>query len=93
MENNFKVHGEWLCDDYNNIVKRPLSFWFEYYNLIPIEWNGYQMWRSLTTTKCMDIEKSGGYGLRHDEYFKYKERMFFVGNADLDNPKLREYTR
>ena len=91
--NGWYVHGEWLCDSENHIIKKPLSFWFNYYGVIPTEWRGYELWRSTKTGKYMDIEKNGGYGLRHDQYEEYKDKLFFVGNADLDTPKLRQCPR
>lgn len=89
-----KVHGEWLCDEDNKIVFKPLSFWVEYFSLKPIE--GYAFyWRAEATDKevkfrgAVAIEVIGGYGLHHAEYETYKNELFFVANADLDTPKLR----
>lgn len=84
------IHGEWICDADNLIVKKPLSFWFEHFGIVPATWRDYEMWRSEKTGKYIDIERHGGYGLRHSEYENYKDKLFFVGNADLDSPKLRQ---
>lgn len=91
--NGWHVHGEWLCDKDNNIIKKPLSFWMDYYGLEPTMWKTFQMWKSTVTGKYMDIERNGGYGLAHDQYEEYKDKLFFVGNADLDHPKLRQCPR
>ena len=86
-----KVYREWLCDEENNIVFKPLSFWFEYFGVKPLEYKEYRcFWKAENTGKRIDIEKNGGYGLTWEEYEAYKDKLFFVGNADLENPKLRE---
>lgn len=87
-----KVRKEWLCDENNEIVKKPLSFWFEYYSIKPLEYKEYRcFWKTEKEGgKRIDIEKLGGYGLMWDEYEQYKDKLFFVGNADLTNHKLRQ---
>lgn len=84
-----KVYREWLCDENNNIVKKPLSFWFEFFGVTAPDANIKWFWTD-KRSKRIDIEKNGGDGLLHDEYDQYKDKLFFCGNADLDNHKLRE---
>lgn len=85
------VYKEWLCDEQNNIVYMPLSKWAAYYKLNPFKSGKYDLWKSERTGKIMSIEKADGYGLLHKEFRQYADHLFFVGNADLDTPKLREY--
>lgn len=86
-----KVYKEWLCDENNKIVCKPLSFWFEYYNIKPLEYKDWRcFWKNEKEGRTIDIEKLGGYGLTWDEYEAYKDKLFFVGNADLEQHKLRE---
>jgi hypothetical protein len=85
------VYKEWLCDEHNNIVYMPLSKWAAYYKLNPYKSGKIELWKSELTGKIMSIEKADGYGLLHKEFREYVDHLFFVGNADLDTPKLRQY--
>ena len=84
------VYKEWLCDEQNNIVYMPLAKWAAYYKLNPFKSGKLELWKSELTGKIMSIEKANGYGLLHKEFREYADHLFFVGNADLDTPKLRE---
>lgn len=86
---NLRIYQQWLCDNNNNIVHKTLAEWFEYFDIFPVMWKDYQMWYSNKTRRYMDIETRGGYGLLHNDFYKYAQTKFFVGNADLDSPKLR----
>ena len=86
-----KVYKQWLADENNNIIYRPLSFWIDYFEVKPLKYKDYKcFWKSEKTGKTMDIEKRNGYGLLWDELKDYENKLFFVGNADLNTPKLRE---
>lgn len=85
------VYKEWICDEKNNIVYMSLSKWAAYYKLSPVKSGRLELWKSERTGKIMDIEKANGYGLLHKEFRQYADHLFFVGNADLDTPKLRQY--
>lgn len=93
----FKVYKEWLADEDNNIVKMTLAEWFEYFKIEPAfyEWAcGWttQSWKSSVKKErngFIEIERRGGYGLLHNEYEEYKDKLFFAGNADFD-VKLRQ---
>lgn len=85
-----KIYKQWLADDDNNILFKPLSFWFEYFGIVPgYSIDGYQYWKT-KAGKRIDIELCGGYGLKQSEYESKKNNLFFVGNADLDVWKVRE---
>ena len=82
-----KKYKQWLTDENNNILSMPLSFLFDYFGIIEAEkW----YWFSKKEFRYMSIFKKGGYGLKHEEYETYKNKLFFVGNVDLDVPKLVE---
>lgn len=92
-----KVYKQWLCDDDNKIVYKPLSFWAEYFGLKPMNGDEYRCyWEAEAKDKevkfrcAVVIELKGGYGLTHKGYESYKDELFFVANADLDTPKLRQ---
>ncbi len=93
---SFKVRNEWLCEEDGRIAERPLSFWFEYFEIKPMEVNGCKCyWKAEATDKeikfrgAVLIEAGGGYALNHQGYECYKDELFFIDNADLDTPKLR----
>ena len=91
MKNEFKVSKEWLVNaDDNKTAVRPLSFWFEYFGIAPIDGTSWA-WSTARNTRCgfIDIEVGGGYGMLHSQYEEHKDDLFFVGNADLARPKLR----
>lgn len=82
-----KVYKEWLADENNNIVYKTLTEWAEYFGLKMVAGS---TWRWATRSgKYIDIEKEGGYGLLHSEFPEYADKLFFVGNADLDTVKIR----
>lgn len=82
-----KVYKQWLADENNNIVYKTLTEWAEYFGLKPVEGT---TWRWTTRSgKHIDVEKEGGYGLLHSEFTEYADKLFFVGNADLDTVKIR----
>lgn len=89
-----KVRKEWLCDENNNIVYKPLSFWFKYFGLKPIDghlccWKAEANDKEVTFRGAVLIEVMGGYAMTHNGYEEFKDDLFFVANADLDTPKLR----
>lgn len=92
-----KVYKEWLCDESNKIVMKPLSFWFEYFELKPIKGDSSKVfWKAEANDKevkmpyPMLVELNNGYCLTHNGYYAYKDELFFVANADLNYPKLRQ---
>ena len=92
-----KVYKEWLCDTDNKIVFKPLSYWVEFFDLRPLEGEQYKYyWKANANGKGVRfrtatiIENRSGYGISRDEYEAYKDELFFVANADLDTPKLRQ---
>lgn len=82
-----KVYKEWLADENNNIVYKTLAEWAEYFGLKMVESTEW-VWKT-REGKFIDIEVEGGYGLFHKDFGKYADRLFFVGNADLDRCKIR----
>ena len=82
-----KVYREWLVDENNNIVYKTLVEWAEYFGLKMV--NGTDWCWTTRSGKFIDIEVEGGYGLNHMDFGKYANRLFFVGNADLDRMKIR----
>ena len=84
----FRVKGECLYEMNNEIAKRPLSFWMEYFNVKPKNNINTWCWIADTQSGFINIEKAGGYGLLHSEYIEHKEDLYYVGNADLNRPKL-----
>ena len=85
--NKMKVYKEWLTDENNNIAYKTLADWAVYFGLKKVE-NTNWCWRT-RDGKFIDIEIEGGYGLLHKDFDKYANKMFFVGNADLDRMKIR----
>lgn len=83
-----KVYKEWLTDENNEIVCRTLAEWAEYFGLEKVEETAWS-WKT-RDGRFIDIEKRGGYGLLHSEFNEYADKVFFVGNADLDRMKIRE---
>ena len=87
----FRVRSEWLVDADNKIAYRPLSFWMDYFGIEPMTKNGNTWcWTANTKSGFIGIENIGGYGLLHSEYEKHQNEIYFVGNADLDRPTLRQ---
>ena len=84
-----KVYKQWLCDENNQIVDKPLSFWFEYFGIVRVENKNY-MWLSTKTNSYMDIILSNGNGMSHEQYEECKDKLFFCCNADLRTPDLKE---
>lgn len=82
-----KVYKQWLADEDNKIVYKTLAEWAEYFGLKMVEGTQW-MWKT-REGKRIDIEKEGGYGLLHREFSEYADKLFFVGNADLDVHKIR----
>ena len=82
-----KVYKEWLVDENNNIVYKTLAEWAEYFGLHAVEGTTW-VWKT-RDDKFIDVEVEGGYGLLHKDFEKYADKMFFVGNADLDRAKIR----
>lgn len=91
-----KVYKEWLCDENNSIVYKPLSFWVEHFGLKPMDdeykcyWKAEEKGKEVKFRGAVVIELNGGYALTHRGYEAYKNELFFVANADLDTPKLRQ---
>ena len=93
----YRVRGEWLVDDNDDIVYKSLRYWFQYYNLVPIWCNGehgervFCGWYSLRFNCRVAVWGAGGYGVtkRDFEDGVYIGKLFFVGNADLDTPAIR----
>lgn len=83
-----KVYREWLCIEDNKIVYKTLAEWAEYFGLKMVEGSTW-CWKT-RDGKFIDIERVGGYGLLHSEFGEYADKMFFVGNADLDRMKIRQ---
>lgn len=82
-----KVYKQWLADENNNIVYKTLAEWAEYYGLKMVDGSE---WAWMTRDgKHIDIEKEGGYCLFHSEFSEYADKLFFVGNADLDTQTIR----
>lgn len=82
-----KVRGEWLVDDNNNIVYKPLWFWLVYFGVVPVA--GYNGIYKRNDGRFIDIQVEGGYMMNWEDREKYSDKLFFVGNADLDRVKLR----
>ena len=89
----FTVRKEWLCDDSGNIVCMTLREWFNYFKIAPTTYTNpdtgktYELWKSetkKTRNGYIDIYKSNGFGLLHDEAEEYMDKMFRTGNADFD---------
>lgn len=85
----FKVRGEWLVDEHNKIVKRPLSFWLDYFGVVPVPDRPY-FFRT-KDGKPITIELRGGYGMTWKDREKYLNELFCVGNADLYTNKIKQY--
>ena len=85
-----RVRKQWLCDKEGNIAYKPLHEWFDYFGIK--EGNGKCSWmqNKKTGRLFIDIELANGNGMTHSQYEELKNKLFFVGNADLDRPKLRE---
>lgn len=88
----FKVRNEWLVDEENKIVKMTLREWVEYFGITPYvytdkqgrKWQLYKAENKTERNGLIDIFKNGGYGLGHDEYESYMDKIFRTGNADFD---------
>lgn len=88
----FKVRNEWLVDEENKIVKMTLREWVEYFNITPYvyidtqgnKWQTYKAENKTERNGFIDIYNYGGYGLKHDEYESYMDKIFRSGNADFD---------
>ena len=83
-----KVYKQWLADDNNKIIFKTLAEWAEFYGLKMVEGTTW-CWKT-RDGKFIDIERNGGYGLLHSEFGEYADKLFFVGNADLDRVKIRQ---
>ena len=82
-----KVYKQWLADENNNIVYKTLIEWAEYFGVKAVEGTPWA-WQT-REGKHIDIIKEGGYGLLHSEFPEYADKLFFVGNADLDTQTIR----
>ena len=92
-----KIYKDWLADENNNIVKMPLKDWFEYFGITPETYtypetgNTYELWKAANKKErngFIDIQKNGGYGLRHGEAEEYMTKIFYAVNADIRDVKL-----
>lgn len=83
-----KIYKEWLADENNKIVYKTLAEWAEFFGLTPVEGSTWA-WKT-RDGKFIDVERMGGYGVLHNEFEKYANELFFVGNADLDRMKIRQ---
>jgi hypothetical protein len=86
--NQFKVRGEWLVNENDNIVYKPLSFWLDYFGVKPVE--GYLGIFKTRENHFIDIQLHGGRMMLWGDREKYLDNLFFVGNADLDRMKIRQ---
>lgn len=82
---NFKIYKEWICNEENQIVYKPLRFWLEYFGATPVS----EYTCKTNKGKFIDVEVEGGYGMNWNEREDYLDKLFFVGNADLDRAKIR----
>lgn len=88
----FKVRNEWLVDENNEIVKMTLREWIEYFKIKPCiyttqdgtKWQTYRSETKKERSGFIDIYRRGGYGLKHNEYESYMDKIFRSGNADFD---------
>lgn len=84
-----RVRKQWLCDKEGNIAYKPLHEWFEFFKIVPSK-SRKNFWSARATNKTIDIELANGNGMTFEQYEECKDKLFFVGNADLPFPKLRE---
>lgn len=88
----FEVRNEWLVNENGEIVKMTLREWVEYFGIAPYAsadsvgnvWETYKAENKAERNGLIDIFKRGGYGLRHEEFDGYMEKVFRTGNADFD---------
>lgn len=93
----YNVRKEWLVDENDNIVVKPLRFWFEYFGIkpvkIPVHGNPGVYYQLFEVTKNSYYGERfitiqcGGYSLNHHNYESMMDKMFRTGNADF-NVKL-----
>lgn len=88
----FKVRNEWLVNENNEIVKMTLREWVEYFKISPYEyttengkkWQTYKAENKKERNGFIDIYTKNGYGLLHNDFENYMDKVFRTGNADFD---------
>ena len=90
------VKKEWLCnEETGEIIKMPLRWWFKNYEIklkMRGTFEGYQSAKlnPKSVNNFLEIYRRGGYGIAHNEIDSYMDKIFYFGNADLDEGKLVE---
>lgn len=87
----YNVRKEWLVDENNSIVIKPLSFWFEYFGIIPSlvfdeNGKGYEMFaikKNAPHAEQFITLQYHGYTLNHTNYKLHMNDTFRTGNADF----------
>ena len=86
----YKVRGEWLVDSNDDIVFKPLRFWLDHFGVTPFALDkGYVCTYKRSDGRFIDIQVENGFMMNWYDRDQYLDRLFFVGNADLDRVKLR----
>lgn len=90
------VKKEWLCNkETGEIIKMPLRWWIENYGIKPAMRGSYESYQSeklnpKSVNNFLEIYRRGGYGIAHNEIDNYIDKVFYFGNADLNEGKLVE---
>ena len=90
------VKKEWLCNkETGEIIKMPLRWWIENYGIKPIMRGTFESYQSAklnpkSVNNFLEIYRRGGYGIAHSEIDSYMDKVFYFGNADLNEGKLVE---
>ena len=90
------VKKEWLCNkETGEIIKMPLRWWIENYGIKPTMRGTYESYQSAklnpkSINNFLEIYRRGGYGIAHNDINNYLYKIFYFGNADLNEGKLVE---